>query len=57
MDSLAKEAAAGKASHHTDISPLLRKTLPVSMSAAKQEHLAYLNCKWKSAWLSSPRER
>ena len=57
VDSLAKEAAAGKASCRTDLPPLLRKTLPASASAIKQEHLAHLNRKWKSAWLSSPRER
>ena len=51
-DSLAKEAAAGKASCCADLLPLLRKLLPASASATKQEHFAHLNRKWKSAWLS-----
>ena len=56
-DKLAKEAAAGKASRREDLPPLLRKTLPTSASATKQEYAKQLKTKWKDMWLTSPRRQ
>jgi ribonuclease HI len=54
-DKLAKEAANGRASRREDLPPLLRKRLPTSASATRQEYHSLLTRKWKATWLHSPR--
>ena len=41
-DRLAKEAAEGNASRRTDLPPMLRSSLPLSASAAKQDYMEHL---------------
>ena len=52
-DSLAKEAAIGKASRRASLPPLLQKKLPTSASATKQEHHEGLKRQWRAAWMDS----
>ena len=56
-DELAKEAALGRVSSRADLPPLLRKKLPTSASAIKQEHTEELKRHWHSLWLDSPRQQ
>jgi ribonuclease HI len=57
VDELAKEAAEGKASRRTELPPQIRRGIPTSASAAKQDNLERLKTSWKAKWLDSPRWR
>jgi len=50
-DSLAKEAAIGKASKWAFLLSLLQKKLPTSTSATKQKHHEDLKRQWQVAWM------
>jgi ribonuclease HI len=56
VDKLAKEAAEGRASSRDSLPPMLRRELPTSLSALKQEYLKKLFEKWETFWLQSPRK-
>jgi hypothetical protein len=56
VDKLAKEAANGRASSRDSLPLMLRKALPISLSALKQEYHRKLIEKWKTFWLRSPRK-
>jgi ribonuclease HI len=51
IDKLAKEAANGQASSRDALPPMLRRSLPTSLSALKQEYHRRLIKKWKTFWL------
>jgi ribonuclease HI len=55
VDELAKEAADGKSSARVSLPHILRDALPISASAAKQEHLSKLKTKWDKQWEDSDR--
>ena len=55
-DKLAKAASQGRSSRREDLPHILRSSLPVSVSAAKQEFQARLNRKWVRMWSDSPRK-
>ena len=55
-DKLAKAASQGRSSRREDLPHLLRSSMPVSVSAAKQEFQAQLNRKWVRMWSDSPRK-
>jgi ribonuclease HI/endonuclease/exonuclease/phosphatase family metal-dependent hydrolase len=56
VDKLAKEAAEGRASSRDSLPPMLRKDLPTSLSAFKQEYLGKLFEKWETSWTRSSRK-
>jgi ribonuclease HI len=55
VDKLAKEAAEGRASRRESLPPTLRKELPTSLSALKQDYFKKLIVKWEDYWERSPR--
>jgi ribonuclease HI len=55
VDMLAKEAAEGKGSRCADLPHILRRKIPTSASASKQEYLEQLKLRWKEDWTLSPR--
>jgi len=55
-DKLAKEVAAGKASRGVDLPPILRNTLPTSISSKNREHMEQLKRRWVTMWQDSPRK-
>ena len=55
-DKLAKAASQGRSSRREDLPHLLKSSMPVSVSAAKQEFQAQLNRKWVRMWSDSPRK-
>ena len=55
-DKLAKTAARGRSSRREDLPQLVRSSLPISVSAAKQELQAQLNRRWMKVWAESPRK-
>jgi ribonuclease HI len=55
-DEEAKKAAQGESSDAKLLPPLLRKRLPLSVSALRQDNNAKLIKRWKRRWKSSPRE-
>lgn len=55
VDEEAKKAAEGDSSPLEDLPPILRRRLPYSAAAVKQEHVETLKVKWKRAWEDSPR--
>ena len=56
VDKLAKEAAAGHSSARANLPHILRRTLPTSASALKQDFRSSLNTKWEAAWNALPRK-
>jgi hypothetical protein len=57
VDELAKDAAAGKSSRAIDLPPILKRPLPTSASAFKQEFLRRIKRKWAAKWTTSDRSR
>jgi hypothetical protein len=57
VDDLAKEAANGHSSAGIRLPPFLRRPLPVSTSALKQEHHEKLKARWEKRWTESERGR
>jgi hypothetical protein len=55
VDKLAKEAARGRSSQRESLPHMLRKALPASLSATKQEYHAEVLRKWELYWDMSPR--
>ena len=55
-DKLAKTAAQGRSNRREELPHLLRTTLPVSISAAKQKFQANLNRRWLKIWDKSARK-
>jgi ribonuclease HI len=55
-DEEAKKAAKGDSSDVKMLPPLLRKRLPLSISALRQENMAKLSKRWTRRWKSSARE-
>ena len=55
-DKLAKDAAAGHSSARVDLPPILRRLLPTSASAFKQEFMKRMKIKWVGLWEVSPRK-
>ena len=55
-DKLAKTASQGRSTRREDLPHLLRSTIPVSISATKQEFQTRLNRKWARIWDESPRK-
>jgi ribonuclease HI len=55
-DKLAKTASQGRSSRREDLPHLLRSSLPVSISATKQDFQVKLNRKWMKIWTESPRK-
>ena len=56
-DELAKDAAAGNSSLPRDLPAFLRKPLPVSVSALRQESKSKIQRRWARRWKTSPRCR
>jgi ribonuclease HI/exonuclease III len=56
-DKLAKEGAEGRANRRVDLPHILRRTLPISISAKNRTHLESLKTKWTAEWAKSPRQR
>ena len=54
VDEEAKRAAQGESSPPEDLPPILRKRLPYSASAVKQEFMEMQKVRWKEAWRDSP---
>src|ERR1700683_1397634 len=54
-DSGAKKGAQSDSRPDKELPPLLRKHLPFSSSALRQEYTARLQKRWKRRWKSSPR--
>ena len=54
VDEEAKAAAQGDLSPMEELPPILRKQLPYSTAAVKQEHREMLKVKWLGAWKDSP---
>ena len=57
VDKLAKDAALGRSSRRAELPYILKKPLPVSASATKQEFLAKLKRKWTVKWTTSGRSQ
>jgi ribonuclease HI len=55
-DEEAKKAAKGESSDAKFLPPLLRKRLPLSISALRQENSAKLTKRWERRWKTSARE-
>ena len=55
VDEEAKRAAQGESSPDEELPPILRKRLPVSASALKQEFAETQKARWLEAWTTSPR--
>ena len=55
VDEEAKKAAQGESSPPEDLPPILRKRLPYSASAVKQEFAESQKVRWREAWQDSPR--
>jgi hypothetical protein len=55
VDEEAKRAAQGESSPPEDLPPILRKRLPVSATAVKQEFGEKLKTRWMDMWKTSPR--
>ena len=55
VDEEAKKAAQGESSPPEELPPFLRKRLPYSTSAVKQEFAEGQKVRWKEAWRASPR--
>jgi len=55
VDEEAKKAAQGESSLLEELPPALRKRLPYSASAVKQEFAESQKIRWKEAWQDSPR--
>ena len=55
-DEEAKKAAQGDSSDAKFLPPLLRKRLPLSVSALRQDNLAKLKKRWERRWKNSERE-
>jgi hypothetical protein len=55
-DKLAKAAAQGRSTRREELPHILRSTLPVSISAAKQKFQLTLNRRWEKIWNDSPRK-
>ena len=56
VDKLAKEAAAGCSSARANLPHILRRTLPTSASALKQDFKSSLKTRWEMPWNASPRK-
>jgi ribonuclease HI len=56
VDEEAKKAAKGESSDTKLLPPLLRKCLPISISAIRQENTAKLKKRWERKWKTSARE-
>jgi len=54
VDEEAKKAVQGESSPPEELPPILRKLLPVSMAAAKQEFTEGQKVKWLELWKASP---
>ena len=54
-DELAKDAATGSSSPPKDLPVLLRKPLPASLSALRQESKSKIQRRWAHRWKTSPR--
>jgi len=54
VDEEAKKAAQGDSSPWEELPPILRKRLPYSAAAVKQEMAEQLKVKWKNTWKESP---
>jgi len=57
VDKLAKDAASGKSSDHSQLPPVLRKPLPHNASAAKMAAKKKSQDLWNQRWSRSPRGR
>ena len=55
VDEEAKRAAQGESSPPEELPPILRKRLPISASATKQEFAETQKIRWLDAWTASPR--
>ncbi|KIJ98006.1 hypothetical protein K443DRAFT_104689, partial [Laccaria amethystina LaAM-08-1] len=55
VDEEAKRAAQGDSSPPEELPPILRKRLPLSAAAVKQEHAEGLKVRWMEDWKASPR--
>ena len=55
VDEEAKRAAQGESSPLEELPPLLRRRLPYSASAVKQEFAESQKARWREAWQGSPR--
>ena len=56
VDRMAKDAAAGRSSARASLPHILRRPLPTSASALKQEFNGTLKGKWAASWATSPRK-
>jgi hypothetical protein len=54
-DRLAKQAATGRSSPRDRLPPVIRRSLPMSTSAIKQEFMRKLKDRWAKEWEVSPR--
>ena len=57
VDELAKQAAQGESSQTKELPAFLRKPLPASLSAIRQESKAKIQRLWARRWKHSPRSR
>lgn len=55
VDEEAKKAAQGDSSPREELPPILRRRLPYSASAVKQEFAEKLKARWTETWRDSPR--
>lgn len=55
VDEEAKKAAQGESSPPEELPPILRKLLPISVAAAKQEFAEGQKVRWLELWKASPR--
>ena len=56
VDRMAKDAAAGRSSAAASLPHILRRPLPTSASALKQDFSSTLKEKWAAEWATSPRK-
>jgi hypothetical protein len=56
-DTLAKVAAQGNSSEAKTLPKILRKRLPISLSATRQRMRTTIKLRWKSQWEDSPRSQ
>ena len=54
VDEEAKRVAQGESSPPEELPPILRKRLPISASATKQEFAETQKIRWLDAWTASP---